>query len=289
MTKMPLCCLASIAACLLMSACIKEPTCEEPYHPPVDSTVCDAQSLIVSVSDMACPQYSGYIRMYKTYAPDGTIRYMQVTVGAFDQKETYHVKILYANNGKKLFLLDSASLDTVFRASLDMQNRAVSSQLRHPHDAGWYPQQTYTYNSFNRINNIAQFKFTYDVNGDPATMIDTINGGGMGWSHVFDEIPIKGAYYLTEGYLGITDNVEILSYLGHIDTQPRYRVELISSSYPGNTFLREVQGQTQSPPGYINWTYGAYCLEGEMTGSDAVVNWRCPASAGGSGVVVSDK
>jgi hypothetical protein len=205
---------------------------------------------------------------------------MQVTVGAFDQKERYHVKVLYANNGKRLFLLDSASMDTVFRASLDMQNRAVSSQLRHPHDAGWYPQQIYTYNVFNRINNIAQFKFTYDMNGDPATMIDTINGGGMGWSHVIDETPVKGAYYLTEGYLGITDNVEILSYLGHIDTQPRYRVEVTSSTYPGNTFFRELQGQTEHPVGYIDFAYSAYCLEGERTGAYIQTNWRCPVSAG---------
>jgi len=285
MQKMPLF-IASVIGCFFVSACIKEPPHEAPYHPPVDSTVCDAQSIVVGVSDFQCPEYSGYMRMYKTYAPDGTIRYMQVTVGAFAQKETYHVKVLYAKNGKKLFLLDSASMDTVFRATLDMQNRAVSSQLRHPHDAAWYPSQTYTYNSFNRINNIARFKFTYDINGDPVTMIDTINGGGMGWSHVIDEIPVKGAYYLTEGYLGITDNVEILSYLGHIDTQPRYRVEVTNSTYPGNTFFRELQGQTESPIGYINYAYSAYCLEGERTGSYALVNWRCPASAGGSSVAL---
>ena len=280
MQKMPFF-LPSIVGCLFMSACIKEPPGKKPYHPPVDSTVCDAQSIIVGVSDFACPQYSGYVRMYKTYAPDGTIKYMQVTVGAFDKKENYHVKVLYAKSGKKLFLLDSASMDTVFRATLDMQNRAISSRLRHPHDAGWYPEQTYTYNSFNRINNIAQFKFTYDMNGDPVTMIDTINGGGMGWSHVIDEIPVNGAYYLTEGYLGITDNVEILSYLGHIDTQPRFRVEVTNSTYPGNTFFRELQGQTESPAGYINYAYSAYCLEGERTGAYSLTNWRCPTSAGG--------
>jgi hypothetical protein len=226
-------------------ACIKP---HEP-HPPKDCN-CDASSFEAAFSDHGSSVFLRDYRYKKTYNPDGSVHNLYL-LARFSSVDEYIGTA--GKTGNLVYLLDSISQDTIFKAELNSQQQVVRSFIREDHR--W---QYYTYNALGQLIRFDRdsahsdaYDITYDAYGE-VSRYSLVRDPSKAITFTYDHsIPVKGADYFMDTYYSAFIDLEILQHLGYINLQAHHKVLSIDNPYFYPEYNRSFINQEINADGYV--------------------------------------
>ena len=230
----------------------------------------------------APPLYAdrGY-QFKKTFKPDGSISQLYINTPGPYYRE--HVNGLVVKTGNSLFLLDSLTKDTAFRATFDANGRVVSSYLAKAYTYEDSPPYTYTYNDKGQLASITYYTnvstmLYYDNYGDVNLTSRKVGDSDENtfYSIVYDySVPVKGAVYDLRIF---SLQPQILEALGYFDLSPRYKVKYTASDGEGPNSVKTFFDQQINAAGYltdykssVQWDIEDYPIDTFITH----ISWHC--------------
>lgn len=217
----------------------------------------------------------------KTFRPDGSISQLYINTSGPYYRE--FVNGLVVKTGNSLFLLDSLTKDTAFRATFDANGRVVSSHLEKKYTYQDTPPYTYDYNDKGQLASVNFYtdysiKVYYDDYGD--VNLTTRKSGDADentfFSIIYDHtVPVKGAIYQLNLF---PLQPEILEALGYFDLSPNFKVNYTASDDIGPNFVKYFFDQQINAAGYVTdyksrvvWDIEDYPIDTVITH----ITWRC--------------
>ena len=271
--------IAFMMLCVLIACKKKDPNWPVPGN---DKCIAEkAESAYDTLKPGWQPLYDRGYRFKKTFNSDGSVRQLYISTPGPSFKEL--VNGLVVKTGNSLFLLDSLTKDTAFRATLDANGRVLSSHLSRPYANQDRAPYRYEYNDKGQLALIFYYgdtsiKLYYDNSGD---IITTSRLAPDGWEDVFYNIsydytaPLKGSAYELEIF---SLEQQILEMLGYFDLSPRFKVTSVQSADMPTISTKYFFDQQVNAAGYltdykssIHWNYDYE----EDTVSTHII-WRCP-------------
>ena len=214
----------------------------------------------------------------KTFNPDGSISQLFINTPAYSSGQL--VNGLVVKTGNSLFLLDSLTKDTVFRAKFDANGRVVWSHLSTVFDNIPY---TYQYNAKGQLELLFYYgdvsiKLYYNEYGDVRATGRRLPDGEedktfyvISYDH---SVPLKGATYDLQIF---PLEPQILEVLGYFDLSPHYKITSVSWEDIAPNYVKYFFDQQINTAGYLT-DYKSSMQWEFYPPEDTIVThitWRC--------------
>jgi YD repeat-containing protein len=240
----------------------------KPCCPP--KRTCQAQSHLMGRTGDPVPKSHQFI---KTFGPDGLPNYMDAWASAWWTGG--HFKGFVKFERRRVYMLDSLTLDTVVMATLDDCGRPIRSFAKDPVFGGT-SYGSYYYDSRGRLSKMGHgwnspdgefFTYTYD-SYDNIIRIDRVGAPSRYQLLKYDySKPIKGGYY-DLGLYALWAPL-VMEFLGLLDTQPHHQLIQLTNEDQYPTGVWNITDQTVNAQGYLT----GYLVDADLT--RRTLTWNC--------------